>query len=120
MTNPIASTFRECLKFLWNHRFHLVILIPAAIAYTFLHESLHALAVIVQGGKMVEFVWVPSPKEWGHVRYEFPEGQAHSELAILLAPYLLPLVLLLIGIVIILRVNFIPGFFDRACSKVPP
>jgi len=87
--------------FLRNHWVHFVILIPAAIAYTFVHESLHALAVIVQGGKMVEFVWVPSPKEWGHVRYEFPEGQAYSELVILLAPYLLPLTLLLSGTAIL-------------------
>jgi len=103
--NSITSIFRECLKFLWNHWIHLVLLIPAAIAYTFVHESLHALAVIVQGGKMLEFVWVPSPEEWGHVRYEFPEGQAYSELVILLAPYLLPLSLLFIGIILIWRVT---------------
>jgi len=119
MTNPIASIFREYLKFLRNHWIHLVLLIPAAIAYTFVHESLHALAVIVQGGKMVEFVWVPSPKEWGHVRYEFPEGHAYSELVILLVPYLLPLVLLLIGIILILRLTFIPEFFGRTGSQVP-
>ena len=120
MVNPITSIFREYLKFLKNHWIHLILLLPAAIAYTFVHESLHALAVIVQGGKMVEFVWVPSPKEWGHVRYEFPENQAYSELVILLAPYLLPLSLLFIGIILILRVTFIPGFFGRAGSKVPP
>jgi len=105
MTNSIASTFRECLKFLSNHWIHLVLLIPAAIAYTFLHESLHALAVVVQGGKLVEFVWVPSQKEWGHIRYEFPENQAYSELVILVAPYLLPLSLLFIGIILILRLR---------------
>ena len=142
--NSVASIFWECLKFIRNHWVHLVILIPAAIAYTFVHESLHALAVIVQGGKMVEFVWVPSPKEWGHVRYEFPEGQVYSELVILLAPYLLPLVLLLSGTAILAvffmgwkpmpllsepvlslskeqvrRVTFIPKFFGRAGRQVP-
>jgi len=130
--NLIASTFRECLKFLWNHWIHLVLLIPAAIVYTFLHESLHALAALVQGGKLVEFVWVPSPKEWGHIRYEFPEGQAYSELVILLVPYLLPLILLFIGIILILRLCsgqaalrtsyfwlFLVPVFDLAHAAIP-
>jgi hypothetical protein len=104
MVNRITSTLWECLKFLKGHWIHGLVLIPAALAYTYVHESLHAFAVVIQGGKVLEFVWVPSENEWGHIRYEFAQNQAYSEFAILAAPYLLVAIILGSGIILIWRI----------------
>ena len=105
MASRITRTLCECLKFLKGHWIHGVVLIPAALAYTYVHESLHAFAVVIQGGKVLELVWRPSGDEWGHIRYEFAENQAYSEFAILVAPYLLVAIILVGGIVLIWRIT---------------
>lgn len=68
---------------------------PGALAVTYVHEKAHAWAVIRQGGRVTEFVWVPDGELWGHVSYEFPLGVDYSPFAISIAPYVLWLVVAL-------------------------
>jgi hypothetical protein len=53
---------------------------------TALHEAAHALLVVAQGGRVLEFSFLPGGGSYGHVRYEgavaFPE-------LVSLAPYLM-------------------------------
>jgi hypothetical protein len=93
----ILCVLRECGRFFKRHWFHFVLMIPGAVLYTMLHEGMHAIAVMVQGGRVIEFVWLPSSGEWGHIRYEFPPGVVHSSLLISLAPYFLAAGLLTLG-----------------------
>lgn len=57
---PVYDVLRECGRFFKRHWFHFVLMIPGAVLYTMLHEGMHALAVILQGGRVIEFVWVLS------------------------------------------------------------
>lgn len=92
----------ECLDFLHKHFWHFVLLIPAMLLFTVLHESAHALLVVWEGGEILEFsVWpqqevVHHPAygrytewEWGHVSYHLDDEV--SEFFIAIAPYLLML-----------------------------
>lgn len=76
----------EILLFLRWHWWHLVLLIPGAVLVTLLHEAAHAVAVVVQGGSVHEFVWLPGRGSWGHVAYSFPPGARYSRTLIALAP----------------------------------
>jgi hypothetical protein len=80
---------RESLTFITRHWWHVLLFVPGALAVTTLHELAHALAVIVEGGTVTEFVWLPSAGEWGHVAYVFPDGAAYSQVFIAAAPYML-------------------------------
>lgn len=86
---------QETLRFVRRHWPHLLLAVPGAIAVTIVHESAHAIAVLLQGGRLTRFVWLPSAGRWGFVSYEFPIGVPYSRLAILLAPYGLWLLLAL-------------------------
>jgi hypothetical protein len=74
-------------RFIRAHLWHLLLLAPGLLLATVVHEAAHAAAVIGQGGRILDFVWVPSLQEWGHVRYRFPTDAGHSEFVISLAPY---------------------------------
>lgn len=78
---------RDIASFFKSHWAHILVGIPAAVAFTALHELAHCLAVWVQGGSVTEFIWVPSRGEWGHMRYSFPVGASYSALAVSLSPY---------------------------------
>ncbi len=87
----------EILRFTIRHWPHLLLAVPGAVAVTCLHESAHALAVLLQGGAVTEFVVLPSRGLWGHISYKFPDGAPHSEFFISLAPYILWLLLVMIA-----------------------
>lgn len=91
--------FLDLLGFLKGHWIHLVLMIPAFFVVTLAHESMHALAVITQGGTLHEFIWLPSGGEWGHVTYSFPFGLEYNEQLVSLAPYIGGSVLCLISMV---------------------
>ena len=78
----------EIFQFVKWHWPHLVAAIPLALVSTLLHETAHAVAVWVQGGTVLEFVWFPSGDNWGHVRYSFPPDRVYSDFFISVAPYL--------------------------------
>ena len=98
----VRNVARELIDFARSHWLHGVLMVPAALLYTALHEALHALAVVAQGGRVVEFAWLPSAGEWGHVTCSFPPGSSPSDWTIALAPLLLPAALLSLGIAVAL------------------
>ena len=77
----------ELLTFFKGHWPILLVAPPMAVFFTLLHEAAHAFAVVVQGGTLTEFVWLPTSHGWGHIRYEFPQGAEFSSRAISMAPY---------------------------------
>src|SRR5687767_5398114 len=85
--------FRETFNFIRRHWPHVLLFVPGVIAVTILHESAHAAAVLLQGGTVSRFVWLPEAGNWGYISYTFPEGVAHSAFFISLAPYLFWLLL---------------------------
>ncbi len=89
MQETVLDTLKHDLAgFFRRHWPHLVVVIPGALVFTAVHEAAHAAAVFVQGGQLIEFVWLPSPGEWGHVRYDFGPDQPYSPLVISVAPYM--------------------------------
>jgi len=81
----------EIRLFVRAHLWHLLLLAPGLLLATLVHEAAHAVAVVGQGGQVRQFTWIPSLQEWGSVAYRFPNGAAHSEFVISLAPYLVAL-----------------------------
>lgn len=81
------AVLKDIFRFFKGHWPHLVVAIPAAVAFTALHELAHCVAVWVQGGAVTEFVWLPSGAKWGYMRYSFPSDAEYSEAAISLCPY---------------------------------
>lgn len=77
----------ETLRFLRGHLVH-VALSPllGLTLVTILHEAAHAGLVLAQGGRVVEFSFLPGGGNYGHIHYEgavaFPE-------LVSLAPYLM-------------------------------
>lgn len=78
----------EVFGFLKAHWIHALLAIPLAIGFTIVHEAAHAVAVLIQGGTVLELVWVPRGNQWGHIQYEFPPGSRYSAFFISVAPYL--------------------------------
>lgn len=81
--------FRDILAFIRRHWPHLLLFIPGAIGVTILHEAAHAGAVLLQGGTVSQFVWLPGAGNWGYISYVFPDGTPNSTFLISIAPYLL-------------------------------
>lgn len=93
----------ELLRFARSH-WHVAGLLPfMLIAFTVLHEAAHGLAVWLQGGRVTEFVWLPTGGQWGHVRYVFETDKAYSRSLIALAPYVLALAMTGTAILLSLR-----------------
>ncbi len=84
----------ELWRFFRGHWPHFLLAIPGAVFWTILHESAHALAVTLQGGQVLKFVWLPTMERWGYVQYSFPH-QHFSAFAIAVAPYCFWLMLML-------------------------
>ena len=65
-------------------------MLPAGAAgvvlITLLHEGAHAAAVLMQGGEVTEFVWLPEAERWGHICFRFAHKD-FSAAAISMAPY---------------------------------
>lgn len=81
----------EIWTFMRRHWLHVLFCLPGAILVTVLHESAHAFAAWAQGGRLLEFAWLPwaSHGHWGYVEYDFPMGAVYSSFAISIAPYVL-------------------------------
>jgi len=73
------------------------------IFVTLVHEAAHAGAVLIQGGQVLEFAWLPTSEEWGHIYYEFSPSSHYSSSFIGLAPYLLWLALVGLACLLSLR-----------------
>jgi hypothetical protein len=83
----MQQTWQDIVRFFRGHWVHLLLAIPAVVGFTVVHELAHCAAVWMQGGKVTEFVWLPSSGEWGHMQYKFPSGVIHSDWLVSLAPY---------------------------------
>jgi len=83
----MKRVFEDIVCFIKSHWPHLIVAVPAAIAFTALHELAHCAAVWAQGGTVIDFVWLPSGAEWGHMNYRFPAGTNYSTTAVSLSPY---------------------------------
>ncbi len=78
----------EILRFCKRQWFMLPAVIPALVLFTLFHEAAHAVAVLLQGGRIVEFVWLPTGGLWGHISYDFGD-ESYSAVAIAAAPYVM-------------------------------
>ncbi len=83
--HPVRTTLRWLL-WLWPH----VLVLPVMFfVFTGLHESAHALAVVAQGGEVLEISIIPSTQAYGYIRYQFPENSNASFWFVSVAPYLM-------------------------------
>ena len=80
----------------------LLLVVPALIGFTILHEAAHGVAVVAQGGEITEFVWLPNGQQWGHIRYYFGHDD-YSSFAISMAPYIMWACVSLMAAVLSLR-----------------
>lgn len=99
---------REIWTFIRRHWLHLLLVAPGALLITVIHEAAHAAAVILQGGTVSEFVWLPGKHEggssyWGYVSYGPPALDTLSQFFVSIAPYLLWLFLAMVVVVLSLR-----------------
>lgn len=83
----MKAILRELWAFIKPHWPHLIVAVPMVVGVTLLHESAHALAVVAQGGEVIEFRVLPTEENWGQVRYRFDPGQPFSQFAVSVAPY---------------------------------
>lgn len=81
------APLRESGRFLRGHLAH-VVLSPlfGLTLVTVLHEAAHALLVLAQGGRVLEFSFLPGGGSYGHVRYA---GAVPFPALVSLAPYLM-------------------------------
>ena len=99
MTRRSVETVRpsgiaqQLVSFVRGHLVHVILIIPGSLVFTLVHESAHALAVVLQGGTVTHFQWLPSETGWGHIRFTFPETATYSSGAVSLAPHILSLLL---------------------------
>ncbi len=85
---------------LWLHRWHILLLpVLGLTLITFLHEAMHAVAVMAQGGEVLSFQFLPSKENYGLVEYRFSHSEYDSFL-ISAAPYYLWSILALIAAII--------------------
>lgn len=87
--STISSCIKECLYFFKTNWVNLALLVPGAFFYTILHEGFHAIAVLVQGGRITHFKWIPTRAFWGYISFEFPPDKSYSNNQISLAPYII-------------------------------
>lgn len=111
----VMPLIQEMWIFVRRHWWHLLLLIPGAVLVTILHEATHAVAILVQGGTVREFVWLPERGSWGHVAYDFPPGAGYSRTIVALAPTALWLSLAVVACLLCLRTT---TFSYRSASVV--
>jgi hypothetical protein len=82
---------------------------------TWVHEAAHSLLVLILGGSITEFQWLPSASGLGHIRFTFPKSMDYSPNAISLAPHVLSVLFMTTA----LCVSFYrPVRSDRAASWI--
>lgn len=110
--HPLALLFDELIIYVYQHRLHMLLLLPGSILFTIIHEAAHAVMVWFQGGKIIQFIWMPTYARnefaqwewlWGYISYEFLEDQVYSDFLIASAPYILMLGLMLFAAITSLR-----------------
>jgi hypothetical protein len=106
---------QQFVSFIRGHLLQLVLVVPGALLLTVMHESAHALAVVLQGGSITEFRWLPSASDWGHVSFTFPSTIRYSPMVVSLAPHVLSLLLVIAAF---LLAWFRPVPSDRAASYI--
>lgn len=75
-------------QFLHDHWMDCVLLLPGIALLIFVHECSHALAAVVQGGDVTEFVCFPSAHEMGHIRFHgLPASASLGAFVVSVAPY---------------------------------
>lgn len=79
----MKPALKQTIRFLIRHWPHVLIAVPMVIGVTALHESAHALAVVVQGGEVLQFSIWPDGDRWGFVTYR----NVGSHFAVAIAPY---------------------------------
>lgn len=99
----MKQLLQDIAAFSKSHWPHVIIAIPAAIAFTALHELAHCVAVWVQGGSVIDFAWLPSLEEWGHMQYSFPMEARYSGTAVSLSPYAFWILFCLLAGILALR-----------------
>ena len=99
----------ELGRFFTGHWLHFLLAIPGALLWTILHEAAHAMAIMLQGGQVTKFVWIPSPGRLGYVEYNFPD-HPFSGFAIAIAPYAVWLILMLLAGALSLRARPYPDW----------
>lgn len=104
----------EIWTFIRRHWPHLLLAVPGALLFTVIHEGAHAAAVLLQGGTVLEFVWLPVADKWGYVGFDPPAMGAFSDFFVSIAPYLLWLSLAAVAAVLSLRRR--PFAFPAASS----
>jgi len=104
-----VGTIKEIGGFCGRQWYMLPVAAAAVILFTVLHEVAHAAAVIVQGGQVTEFVWLPQGGRWGHIRFIFSHDD-YSAFAIAVAPYCMWLAVSLGAAVLSLRPKGWPFF----------
>jgi hypothetical protein len=97
----------ELGRFFRGHWLHFLLAIPGAVLWTILHEAAHALTIMLQGGQVTKFVWIPSPGRLGYVEYNFPD-HPFSSFAIAIAPYAFWLLFMLLAGALSLRARPYP------------
>lgn len=103
VTRQSCGLWREAGTFISTHWMHFLLLLPALIGVTVVHEAAHAVAVLGQGGVVPEFRCWPLAGHWGQIRYSFPAGAQYAATAISLAPYALWLALCALTALVALR-----------------
>ncbi len=87
--NILRGVARDSWSAIRSHWAHLVLLPPMVIVFTAIHETAHALAVVLQGGTITKFQVWPSNGNWGYISYEFTASIHYSSVLISLAPYIM-------------------------------
>ncbi len=94
---------QEIWTFIRRHWPHLLLVAPGVLLVTIIHEGAHAAAVLLQGGTVLEFVWLPVADKWGYVSFDPPAMGPFSAFFVAIAPYLLWLSLAAVAAVLSLR-----------------
>lgn len=99
---------REIWKFISRHWPHMLLVPPGVLIITLVHESAHAAAVLLQGGTINEFVWLPVGDKWGYITYDLPAWPGFSSFFVSIAPYLLWFFLAAVAILLSLLLRPVP------------
>ena len=88
--NPApGSTAHQLARFLGPHRWQVLLVPPAAVVVTWLHELAHAAAARFFGGVVQEIRVLPGGGDWGHMVYDLPAGASpQADFWVSVAPYL--------------------------------
>jgi hypothetical protein len=114
MTEQTMNLISEITAYLKSHWVHWMLILPAILTVTVVHELAHGFAVLAQGGVVTEFRWTPSTHEWGHIRFMFPAQTPYSGVMISLAPYGLWMTLCFVSILLTASTSTLPFWLSSS------